>query len=182
MSARARGRDRGTTLVELIIAVTLLGIVSGAIAGALYFGIQTTNKSGTRLDQSMSEMAVTRYLTGDIMSAEGPLRINGADSRCGAATLILYSRSDAVLAAPDTAVMWTLSGGEILRQTCTTATGAKSTVRTVAREISAFDPTCGTATSPCTAASVSVGFTAAAANGVPSESWSLTVTRRGVTS
>lgn len=178
MSAAARVRDRGVTLVELIIAVSLLGIIGGAIGGALYFGIKTTNDSSTRLDQSMSEMAVTRYLTGDILSAEGPVTVNGTGGTCGSATLKFSSRSDAAASTRDTVVAWSLSGTDLVRRTC--LNGTQTSQRVIATGISAFTPpTCAV---PCTAATISVTFTAAAAHDVSAASWTLTVTRRGVTS
>ncbi len=178
MSAPRRERDRGLTLVELIIAVALMGLIGGAIGGALYFGIKTTNNSSTRLDQSMTEMAVTRYLTGDILSAEGPVTVKGSDSTCGSAPLKFSSRSDVTKATKDTVVAWSLSGTDLIRRTC--LNGTTTTEHVIATGISAFTP--GTCAVSCTSNKISVTFTAAAAHDVSEASWTLTVTRRGVTS
>ncbi len=178
MSVQCCERDRGTTLVEMIIAVVLLGIIGSAIAGALYFGIKTTTNSSVRLDQSMSEMAVTRYLTGDILSAEGPVTVKGSDATCGSATLKFSSRSDATKATKDVVVAWELSGTDLLRRTC--LSGTQTSQRVIATGISAFAPaTCAVS---CTANKISVTFTSAAAHDVAEASWTLAVTRRGATS
>ena len=178
LRARERNRDRGVTLVELVIAITLLGVVGGAITGALYLGVKTTNNSSTRLDQSMTEMAVTRYLTGDILSAEGPVTVNGSDNTCGSASLKLYSRSDATKATKDTVVAWALVGTDLVRRTCTG--GTQTSEHVIAKGVSAFTP--GACAVSCTSNKISVTFTAAAAHEVSAASWTLTVTRRGVTS
>ncbi len=171
-------RDAGVTLVELIISVVLLGLVGTVVGGALYMGIKTTNNNSTRLDQSMTEMAVTRSLTGDIYSAEGPVLVNSTDATCGTATLKFLSRSDATKATRDVVVAWSLSGTNLTRKVCTGGTQTSSNV--VATNISAFTP--GTCAASCTAAKISVTFTAAGKGDVTAESWTLNITRRGATS
>jgi prepilin-type N-terminal cleavage/methylation domain-containing protein len=171
-------RDRGVTLVELIVAVMLLGLVGTVVGGALYMGIKTTNNNSTRLDQSMTAMAVNRYLTGDIYSAEGPVLVSSSDATCGTAALKFLSRSDATKATRDVVVAWSLSGTSLTRKVCKGGTQVSSNV--VASNISAFTP--GTCATSCTAAKISVTFTAAAKGDVAAETWTLNITRRGVTS
>lgn len=171
-------RDRGVTLVELIVAVMLLGLVGSVVGGALYLGIKTTNNNSARLDQSMAEMAITRYLTGDIHSAEGPVTVNGTDTTCGTGALKFMSRSDATKATRDVVVTWSLSGTNLTRRVC--KGGVQTSSNVVASNISAFTP--GTCAVSCTASKISVTFTAAAQRDVTAVTWTLNITRRGVTS
>jgi prepilin-type N-terminal cleavage/methylation domain-containing protein len=172
---RAAAPDRGFTLVEMLITIILLGVVSTAVAASLFFGIRATSDSHSRIDQSLAEMGVTRFLSSDIYAAEGAVALKGTDASCGAYALKLMSRSDATKSAPDTTVVWVLMGTDLVRTTC--VGGKQIDTFVVSKGVSVFSPSC---TTPCT--TVSVAFTAAASGAVKPTSWTLSVGRRGVTS
>lgn len=182
MSAPRHARDRGFTLIEMIVAVSLLAVVGLAVFGALFVGIRATADSHTRIDQSLTEMEVTRFLSGDIYAAEGPVVVNSAsDTSCGGVAnpgLKLLSRSTATAASLDTTIVWVLSGTDLVRRTCVNGTQTDSFV--VADNVSAFTPAACAA--PCTSRTISVTFTAAADGNIDARSWTLAVARRGVTS
>jgi prepilin-type N-terminal cleavage/methylation domain-containing protein len=175
-----RADDRGFTLIEMIVAVSLLAVVGLAVFGALFVGIRATGDSHRRIDQSLAEMEVTRFLSGDIYAAEGPVLVNNtSDTACGGvAPLKLSSRSTATAASLDTMVVWVLSGTDLLRRTCVNGTQTDEFV--VADHVSAFTPAACAA--PCTSRSISVTFTAAADGRIAAQSWTLSVARRGATS
>ncbi|MFM2077321.1 MAG: hypothetical protein RJA49_1211, partial [Actinomycetota bacterium] len=145
------------------------------VAASLFFGIRATSDSHSRIDQSLAEMGVTRFLSSDIYAAEGTVGLKGTDAACGAYALRLMSRSDATKSAADTTVVWVLNGTDLVRSTCVGGKQVDSFV--VSKGVSAFTPTC---TTPC--ATVSVAFTAAASGAVTPTSWTLTMGRRGATS
>lgn len=180
MNARRRSADPGFTLIEMIITVSLLAVVGLAVFGALFVGIRATSDSHARIEQSLTEMEVTRFLSGDIYAAEGPVLVNSAsDTSCGGtAPLKLLSRSTATAATLDTVVVWVLSGTELVRRTCVNGTQTDQFV--VSDHISAFTPAACAA--PCTTRSIAVTFTAAADGRIAAQSWTLTVARRGATS
>lgn len=181
MNARRRSpSDHGFTLIEMIVTVSLLAVVGLAVFGALFVGIRATGDSHQRIDQSLTEMEVTRFLSGDIYAAEGPVVVNSTtDSACGGvAPLKLRSRSTATAASIDTTVVWVLRGTDLVRRTCVNGTTTDEFV--VADDIASFVPTACAA--PCTARTISVTFSAAAVGRVDAQSWTLAVARRGATS
>ena len=65
-----RTRDEaGVTLIELLVSVSLLGLLMSALSGALFVGLRTTNDTQTSLGQSNAEQLVSTYLTKDIQAA-----------------------------------------------------------------------------------------------------------------
>ena len=182
MNTRRHTSDRGFTLIEMIVTVSLLAVVGLAVFGALFVGIRATADSHTRIDQSLTEMEVTRFLSGDIYAAEGAVVVNSSsDSTCGGVAnpgLKLRSRSTATSATLDTTVVWVLSGTDLVRRTCVDGTQTDQFV--VADNVSAFTPAACAA--PCTSRTISVTFTAAADGRIDARSWTLAVARRGVTS
>jgi len=181
-------RDQGFTLTELIVAVAIVAIISTSIGAALITGMRITSNTYSKFDQSNAELAVTRFLSGDIYAAEGPIVYNSSsDVTCGGVAnpgLKLKSRTDATAGLSGTnitTVVWALSGTDLMRRTC--VNGVQTDSFRVAGGISAFTPT--GCSNPCTNLTLTVTFKAAAVgtNGkVPEQSWTLKVTRRGVTS
>lgn len=140
MSRQRPSRERGFTLVEVVIVVALLGVVSVAIGGALWFGIRASQDNSTILDQSMASQAVTRFLDGDIYAAEGV----STTATCGTADLKLVSRSNAAdtgVADVVTAWQWTPSSTTLERRVC--KNGVVQSTLTVARNIDQFTVTAG---------------------------------------
>lgn len=170
------GRDEGFTLVELLVAIVIIGVISMVLGNALYLGIRTTTNTYTRLDQSNAALAVSRYLTGDIQQAEGTVLVATADTSCGGtAPLKVRARSSASVAATDTTIVWALSGTDLVRRTCNGA-GTVTNSFVVANRVSAFTPAACAA--PCTASTISVTFTTQGGLDVPTQNWSVAVSRR----
>lgn len=175
-------RDRGFTLIEMIVTVSLLAVIGLTVFAALFVGIRATSDGHERIDQSLTAMEITRFLSGDIYSAEGPVVVNSAtDAACGgvaAPGLKLMSRSTATAPTIDTTVVWVLTGTDLVRRTC--VNGAQTDQFVVADNVAAFTPSsCG---APCTARTITVTFTAASRGRVAAQSWTLAVGRRGGTS
>jgi prepilin-type N-terminal cleavage/methylation domain-containing protein len=172
-------RDRGFTMVELLVVISIMTIVTASVGAALVMGFRMSTNTYTRLDQSNAALAITRSLSGDLYAAEGPVLVNdGVDNVCGVAPLKMWSRSQAANNSRDTLVVWIRSGSDLVRRTCVNGVQTASTV--VATGIGAFTPS--TCVAPCTASAITVSFSATGAGKVPPQTWSLTVQRRGATS
>jgi prepilin-type N-terminal cleavage/methylation domain-containing protein len=177
---RSRAPGSGFTLVEVIIVVSLMGVVSLAVTAALILGIRTSNDTYTRFDQSNATMAVNRLLGADMMVAEGPVLVNStSDTACGgAAPLKMWTRSAASSAVRDTLVVWRLVGADLTRVVCIGGLQADSKV--VASSISMFAP--ATCAAPCTTRAITVRVGAKGKGSIEAQVWTLTIARRGATS
>lgn len=80
--------ERGFTLVELVIAVAVLGIVMAAVTGLLITSVDTNNATGERLGESTDLQFAASYFSADVASAQprpsGPVFATGATPGCGA--------------------------------------------------------------------------------------------------
>ncbi|MGI9419561.1 MAG: prepilin-type N-terminal cleavage/methylation domain-containing protein [Geminicoccaceae bacterium] len=57
-----RRAERGMTLIELLVAMTLLGMLMAALTGSLRLGARVWEKSGLSLDESSHVSVVSRFL------------------------------------------------------------------------------------------------------------------------
>jgi prepilin-type N-terminal cleavage/methylation domain-containing protein len=172
--------DRGFTMVELLVVISIMTLITASVGGALFLGFRMSTNTYSRLDQSNAALAVTHSLSGDLYAAEGPVIVNStSDTTCGGvAPLKMWSRSQAANNTRDTLVVWVRSGTDLVRRTCVNGVQTASTI--VATGIGAFTPS--TCAAPCTATAITVSFSANGVGTIPKQTWSLTVQRRGATS
>jgi prepilin-type N-terminal cleavage/methylation domain-containing protein len=168
-------RDRGFTVVELIVVVVLLGVITSAAAGAFIISMKTVMNNFTALDQSNASLQITRSLTSDIQGASSTVTLSPGDAVCGGtAKLKLLTQSDAAVPTYDTTVVWALKGTkapyDLLR--CTVI-GGKTSTYTVAKAIDSFVPAC---TAPC--GTVTVTYVTAGGSKTPARTFSLSAQRR----
>jgi general secretion pathway protein J len=71
-------RSAGFTLVELLVAVTLLALLSVVLFGGLRFGLRATETGTARLDWSAEIAAAAGFLRNEIADAQ-PLQKTGVD-------------------------------------------------------------------------------------------------------
>lgn len=126
-----KARDEvGFTLVELLIAVSILGVVISAVAAAMVVGLKTTDDTTTRLSESHDTQISTAYFGGDAQSADN-VTGNVADSCAGAGStaLVRFNWSDPVNTTTNLAktVVYVIvpngSGRELHRRYCEGTTG-----------------------------------------------------------
>jgi prepilin-type N-terminal cleavage/methylation domain-containing protein len=70
-------RDDGFTLVELLIVVSILGIIMGAIAASFIVSLRVTSETQDRLSESHDADLTSAYFASDFQSAES------LDATCG---------------------------------------------------------------------------------------------------
>jgi prepilin-type N-terminal cleavage/methylation domain-containing protein len=157
--------ESGVTLIELLVAVSILGIVMTALSGALFVGLRTTRDTQTSLGQSNAEQLVSTYLTKDIQAA-ATVRTSGT-STCGSQPIVLETttRTDP-LAASNVTVAYALSGTDLVRQVC----GPSASVHTIAHNV--------TSLTASGANPVSITVATAPGTEVGAYSWTLEVRRR----
>jgi prepilin-type N-terminal cleavage/methylation domain-containing protein len=62
--------DAGLTLVELLVAVTLMGIVLSSVVGVSFVAAHTATASKTRLDESGDLVRASAYFVDDVQGAQ----------------------------------------------------------------------------------------------------------------
>jgi prepilin-type N-terminal cleavage/methylation domain-containing protein len=81
-----RAGEAGFTLIEMVLAMTILGLVIGAISAAMFLGLGTERDVQTRLSESNSANLLASYFGPDVQQS-GPVAVAPAanDSPyCGA--------------------------------------------------------------------------------------------------
>jgi len=168
-------RDHGFTLVEMIMAVAIMGIITATLGGAVYLAIRATSNNYTRLTQSNTEMIVSRYLSGDIQGAVTASPTSGSNTTVGCSgttRLTTTAYATATETSPSLTVRWVTDGTNGLLR-CVYSGGSLQSSMSVASGITQFTSSC---TSPC--ATVRVTFTAAGAGDVPARQFQVDISRR----
>lgn len=62
--------DAGLTLVELLVAVTLMAIVLGSVVGVSFVAVSTAAAAKTRLDESGDLIRAAAYFTDDVQGTQ----------------------------------------------------------------------------------------------------------------
>lgn len=93
-----RRGDEGFTLVELLVAIVLLGIVAGAITSALIVGLRTTDGTNERLTESHNAQMASTFFAHDVASAG---HVSLTDTACsgGATVVVRFAWSEYTTAA-----------------------------------------------------------------------------------
>jgi prepilin-type N-terminal cleavage/methylation domain-containing protein len=144
MSATRTG-DPGFTLVELLVAITILGIITTALGTALYVGIRAAGDEQRTLDESNAEQLVAHFLSNDVKSAcssaltvpactRSPNPSTSPVSACGSTVQVaIDTTSTATGAAADTTIGYLLTGTTLTRVTCALGASSTSSSRTIAK-------------------------------------------------
>ena len=93
MGTRAPRRDdqQGFTLVELMIAMAITGLIVSAIAGALIVSFQTTGVTQQRLAESHDVQITSAYLANDVQSAATVNLSSGGTCSAASTKLVTFS-------------------------------------------------------------------------------------------
>jgi prepilin-type N-terminal cleavage/methylation domain-containing protein len=165
MSAPFPRDEAGVTLIELLVTLSLMGVIMIALTSALFVGFHTTRDTRTSLDQSNAEQLVNLYLTRDLQGSDSVAY--GVTSSCGSQPVALQTTSHSdPLAASDVTVTYRISGTDLVRRVC----GPVPSTQTLARNV--------TSLTGSGANTVTLNVATGASADVPAYSWSLEVRRR----
>jgi prepilin-type N-terminal cleavage/methylation domain-containing protein len=124
VAARFRSEEAGFTLAELLVVVTISGIIALAISSAFVIGARTTVQANTRLRESHDAQLLTTYFRGDAASASyvSTTAIPGACSSLdltsapgGASPVALFGWTDAGVAKQ---ALYFRSSNSLVRRYC----------------------------------------------------------------
>lgn len=77
-----RPRQEGFTLVELVVAIAILGIIAVVLTEAVVLGFRTTDGTAANVSRSVATRTVASYLTTDVQRAE---TVSTTDADCATA-------------------------------------------------------------------------------------------------
>lgn len=82
-----REPDSGFTLVELLVSVSITGVIALVIAACIIVGLKTTNATATRLAESHDAQILSTYLVADVQSVSetGYSTVSSTPTGCGPA-------------------------------------------------------------------------------------------------
>jgi prepilin-type N-terminal cleavage/methylation domain-containing protein len=156
-----RGED-GFTLVELLMSITIIGIIAPTIVGAIVLGLKTTAATTSQLAASHNRQELAAFFTTDVQSAVTIADETSTDTTtCMSAGETLVGRlswtdidfTGASTARVVTYVTATVSGEkQLLRHTCA---GAVMSTVTVVHAVVSGNLDCTTTTfaaAPCASA------------------------------
>ena len=114
-------RDQGFTLVELMVAVSILAVISGVIAAAMIVTLRTTDEANDRLSRSHDVQISTSAFASDVQSADVVLAGPGAPP-CGPTPALSFVWNDptASPAPVMNVVSYRKDGARLLRTHCRT--------------------------------------------------------------
>ena len=69
-ASTARRSDSGFTLVELLVAIVIMGIVGAAVANSIFAAISTTDGSVARISGAVASETLASYFSADAQSAD----------------------------------------------------------------------------------------------------------------
>lgn len=91
-----RDRSAGFTLVELLVAVAILGIVGSVLVGIVSLGFSSYADTTTRLNESNDRQVIASYFTRDVQNATS-MALSGGTCGTASGTTVLrlnWSESD----------------------------------------------------------------------------------------
>ncbi|MCA1710635.1 MAG: prepilin-type N-terminal cleavage/methylation domain-containing protein [Actinobacteria bacterium] len=174
----SRGDDSGFTLVEMLVAIIITGVVMAPLGTAIVVGLRTTDATNTRLAESHDAQFLGEYLVPDLQSAAQvepapTTTVCSSDGTGGVLRLRWSDPASTTMSVPVVVTYVVQTVGterQLHRILCTGATPVLGSDVVVAHALSASGPTvaCASAagattscSSPTTPALVTVTATAA---------------------
>jgi len=117
---RDRRREAGITLIELMIAVTLLGIIIVPLTTAMVTGLISTGEAASRLSESRSPLFASAYFADDAQSSDVNGITVGGTASCGGGTNVVTFTWNETNAGTNTQYVasYATSNGKLIRSFC----------------------------------------------------------------
>jgi hypothetical protein len=153
--------------VELLVSITILGIIMVAITGAVILGLNDTANSDYATDESNAAQFTASYFTRDVESAE-TISVNDSANTCGGAAKLKLTSTSA-----DTIVAYavTASPVQLVRRECSPS-AATPFVTTLTQALASSNDVTAACTASCTRATLTVTQPGAPGR---NQTWSFTV-------
>lgn len=129
-------RDDGFTLVEMLLAIALVGLLAGTLTTALILGVQSSRAARAVLEGAAELQTTTARFVTDVHTAE-VVRTGAACAPGGLVVGFTANLGDAGATDVAVAIDWFLDDGTLVRQVC----GGGHT-QTLARGVTTAEATC----------------------------------------
>jgi prepilin-type N-terminal cleavage/methylation domain-containing protein len=135
-------REQGFTLIELIVSTSILGLVMSAIVASIFLGLQVSDDTQDRLNESHDARLLAAYFTVDGQSADGVRRDASTcteGTAAGETPIVLFKWTEAGTAKAVSYFVSTVDTEKRLtRRAC--SGGAPQTEIPVVHRLGATDP------------------------------------------
>jgi prepilin-type N-terminal cleavage/methylation domain-containing protein len=175
---RRRDQDEGFTILELMLSITILGVLMAAFVGLMFATMTANNQTKKRLDGTRAEQVSSVYFGRDIQAAQGAGGlVTGVAARCGSGSVVievrgvsydpvsLESKVTVVSYVFSTATVDGVATGVLSRRSCEALSSPApsyplppANTRTVARGLLPTAPTPVCNPAPCGATTTSVNL------------------------
>lgn len=145
-------RERGFTLVEVLVCITILGIVMVALCAAVMIGLRSTTNANVKFDESNAAQFTSLHYSSDVQGAEA-VAVNDATSSCGGAAKLKLTSTNA-----DRIVAYAVTGSttySLVRRVCSPAS-ATPIETTLASNLTSANSVAASCNTGCTQVTLSV--------------------------
>ena len=151
---RARG-EAGVTLLEMLVCLSILGIIFAVLATAVMEGLVATQQGDVKTDESNAAQFTAMYFTHDVQGAE-TVSVNDTAASCGGAALLKLLSPVA-----DRTVAYVVTGSplQLVRRVCSPAAATPLASTLVPTLTNASNVTVALTPTGCTTACTKVTLT-----------------------
>jgi prepilin-type N-terminal cleavage/methylation domain-containing protein len=151
---RTPGED-GLTLIEMLVALTILGIVMVVLTAAVIEGLRDTQSADVKFTESNGAQFTSLYFTHDVQGAEN-VSLNDTASTCGGAAVLKLNSP-----AADRIVAYATTGSplQLVRRVCSPSSATPLTTTLVSALNASTDVTASATPASCTTACTQVTLT-----------------------
>jgi prepilin-type N-terminal cleavage/methylation domain-containing protein len=151
--------DGGFTLVEVLVTVTVLGLIFAVLTDTFVLGLRTTSDTQTNLAQTDTEQFAALWLTKDV---RGSTAVATDAAACGVSNApLVLQRASSAIGLADSTVVYARTGNDLSRVTCPIGATGASTTNVLSDGVAAFTAAC-TPPGACGTVHVDVQTTAGA--------------------
>jgi prepilin-type N-terminal cleavage/methylation domain-containing protein len=140
-------RESGFTLVELLVTMTITGLILTVIVSAVYVGLRTTSNGQLGLTQSNAEQLASNWFSTDVQTAcdptlstptctRSPNPSTASTQACGSTALFaMDALSTPMASAADTTIAYVFQNSTLSRLTCSLGGTAPTSTTVLASNV-----------------------------------------------